>query len=73
MRAGYINQAYSGVTLRPLFLSCCLMNARSVASYLFLCMADPSLGYLADLWFEGRHSCQLLIGEGHKAFSDLAV
>lgn len=74
VRAGYINQAYSVVTLSPLYLSCCLLWMPSLWLVTFFSVWQiHHFGYLADLWFEGRHSCQLLIGEGHNAFSDLAV
>lgn len=48
-----------------------LLSAKSLAGYLFVCVADPSLWCLAGLGFEGKLNCLLVIWEGHTAFPDL--
>lgn len=74
IKAGNINQTYNVVRLSPLYLSYHLLWVPSLWLVTFFSVRQiHHFGYLADLRFEGRLNCLLLIREGHKAFSDLVV
>lgn len=69
VRARSINQGYNVVKQSPLYWSCFLLWVRSLWLVTFFSVWQiHHFEYLADLQFEGRLHCLLLIWEGHKAF-----